>query len=495
MAVASSSHPQPSAPSEWTEEDIPVDAAELKRLLTCAACNRQLEQPIALPCMHNFCNHPCVQNMRERGQLTCPTCQASFIAGSEKPNFVVREILDAMKAAEQKRPENVCPFCDQQTEFKEFCLHCSMEVCRKCCLEHLLSVKDEIQSCNEHFVPMLDIPNAIQLQIIQLEDAGKRFLSEIEDNFNQSVSLVTTYKAAWDELARRIPESPNPSHAESNSEGANVQQESETVVPQPWSTIHVDFVTKTKNCHYFIAIDTTTQWPEVIFTAHAAAPVAVMSLRRIFARFGIPQTLISDDKPQFCTPQFAEFCSQHEIEYIRTPSTRQNSRDDIKYFTEEFKKWLDEYPRSVPSRDALLNFLLKYRSSPNPQTRNGISPAELLLGRKLTTPSGELTIQIPVSDFSPMDQPCIAHQWTPITEKTPKPPPHMVPAAAVMGSSGNHYNVGDEVFTCDRTGMIRNGRIVKQCGAVMYDVEVDGKMLTRHIKQLLPKSPGTGFSR
>ncbi|UYV75549.1 PYROXD1 [Cordylochernes scorpioides] len=121
---------------------------------------------------------------------------------------------------------------------------------------------------------------------------------------------------------------------------------------RPWQKIGMDLF-KFENKWYLVVIDYYSRFPEMIQLDRLTANVVVRSCKSIFARHGIPETVVSDNGTQFgAAREFSNFARQNRCE-------------------KEIKK----------NQDPSLG-LLEYRSTP---LENGYSPAELLMGRKLRT--------------------------------------------------------------------------------------------------------------
>ncbi|UYV71047.1 K02A2.6-like, partial [Cordylochernes scorpioides] len=106
------------------------------------------------------------------------------------------------------------------------------------------------------------------------------------------------------------------------------------------------------------------------------ASVVVRSCKSIFARHGIPETVVSDNGTQFgAAREFANFARQYGFTHVtsspRFPQSNGMAEAGVKIAKMILKK----------NQDPSLG-LLEYRSTP---LENGYSPAELLMGRKLRT--------------------------------------------------------------------------------------------------------------
>ena len=68
---------------------------------------------------------------------------------------------------------------------------------------------------------------------------------------------------------------------------------------------------------YLIVVDAHFKWPEVIEMWSTTASKTITELRKIFASYGLPQQVISDNKPQFASKEFAKFTAQNGIKRIQ----------------------------------------------------------------------------------------------------------------------------------------------------------------------------------
>ena len=67
-----------------------------------------------------------------------------------------------------------------------------------------------------------------------------------------------------------------------------------TTLPKyPWQQIGTDLF------QYLIAIDYFSRYPEVIILSSTTSKGVILALKTIFARHGIPETVISDNGPQY----------------------------------------------------------------------------------------------------------------------------------------------------------------------------------------------------
>ncbi|XP_048775245.2 uncharacterized protein K02A2.6-like [Ostrea edulis] len=74
-----------------------------------------------------------------------------------------------------------------------------------------------------------------------------------------------------------------------------------------WQRIHVDFAGPFQGSMFLVAVDAFSKWPEVVQMSTTTADRTVDVLRRIISRNGLPDSLVSDNGPQFVFETFQDF--------------------------------------------------------------------------------------------------------------------------------------------------------------------------------------------
>ena len=245
---------------------------------------------------------------------------------------------------------------------------------------------------------------------------------------------------------------------------------------KPWSRVHVDFAGPFLGTTFFIAVDAHSKWPEVYEMSSVTSARTIMVLRHLFAKYGIPEQLVSDNGSQFTSDEFAEFLRANGVKHIRSAPYHPASNGAAERFVRTFKTAMKAgHQQKLSTHHRLENFLLTYRSTPHATTNQ--TPAALFLGRELRTRLDLL-------------KPSIARQ---VEEKQ----------ASQKEKHDRHarereFHVGQQV-------MVRNlrpgpawvpGTIVKRLGPVSFLVEVSGLIWKRHVDHLRmytdnPESVGT----
>ena len=102
----------------------------------------------------------------------------------------------------------------------------------------------------------------------------------------------------------------------------------------------------------------------------------ITHLKAIFARFGIPVILVTDNGPQFDSLEMKQFAQVYEFQHTTTSPYYPQANGLAERMVKTVKKLLEH---TVDPYKALLSYL----ATPLPWC--GLSPAELLMGRKIRT--------------------------------------------------------------------------------------------------------------
>ena len=94
---------------------------------------------------------------------------------------------------------------------------------------------------------------------------------------------------------------------------------------RPWEKLGIDFF-KLKGVTYLLVIDYFSKYAEVCRMKSTTASALIRILQSIFARFGYPDEIISDQGPPYDSKEFSEFTKQHDI--LHNPSSPQYARSN-----------------------------------------------------------------------------------------------------------------------------------------------------------------------
>ena len=85
----------------------------------------------------------------------------------------------------------------------------------------------------------------------------------------------------------------------------------------PWTRIHMDFAGPFQGRMFFIVVDAHSKWPEVVEMTTTTTANTLKALRKMFAQYGLPEQMVSDNGPQFVSAELATFAKKNGIKHIR----------------------------------------------------------------------------------------------------------------------------------------------------------------------------------
>ncbi|KXJ23209.1 Uncharacterized protein K02A2.6 [Exaiptasia diaphana] len=230
----------------------------------------------------------------------------------------------------------------------------------------------------------------------------------------------------------------------------------------PWQRIHIDFAGPFKDSMFFVVVDAHSKWPEVIPMKSTTSSKTIEVLRNLFARFGIPEQLVSDNGPQFVSDEFQTFMKSNGIRHITSapyhPATNGLAERSVQTFKQALKSMEGS---SSPLKEKLAKFLINYRNTPHLTT--GESPAQMMLGRPLRT---RLDLVKPNRNRKMLNK---QHEQS-------------MQSALHNATPARQIALGDTVMARDYRGDYKWRQ-----GPLMYKVQVSPNLIwRRHIDQLLP---------
>ncbi|XP_063750626.1 uncharacterized protein K02A2.6-like [Eleginops maclovinus] len=148
-----------------------------------------------------------------------------------------------------------------------------------------------------------------------------------------------------------------------------------TLPERPWQRVAVDLF-QWDNAMYLVVIDYYSRYIEVANLTSTTTAHVTGKLKSIFARHGVPETVISDNGPQFSAAEFAAFARDYDFTHTtsspRYPQSNGEAERAVRTVKYLLKKGEDPHKA-----------LMAYRATP---LTHGSSPAQLLMGRNIRTP-------------------------------------------------------------------------------------------------------------
>ncbi|XP_062537880.1 uncharacterized protein K02A2.6-like [Armigeres subalbatus] len=153
-----------------------------------------------------------------------------------------------------------------------------------------------------------------------------------------------------------------------------------------WQRVHIDYAGPIEGDYFLLGIDSHSKWVEIVRTKSITTSATICILRSLFARLGMPETLVSDNGTQFTSAEFAQFCLENGVNHVTTAPFHPQSNGQAERFVDTFKRAIKKIREGKGAiQEALDTFLMTYRSTPNPSAPQGKSPSEVIFGRRIRT--------------------------------------------------------------------------------------------------------------
>jgi len=235
---------------------------------------------------------------------------------------------------------------------------------------------------------------------------------------------------------------------------------------RPWQRIHVDFAGPVRGRNFLILVDAHSKWPDVIEMRSTTSTATIRELRQLFATFGLPEQLVSDNGPQFTSDEFKSFLKSNGVKHICSAPYHPSSNGAAERFVRTFKRAMKtaDHP-DLSFHQQLMSFLLAYRTTPHSTT--GVTPSSLFLYRTVRTRLDLLHPEIAETVRQKQTEQKHGHD---------------------KHSRVRNFNVGQRVSVRNyRSGpKWITGTITDQLGPLSYQVQVFGdRSWRRHVDQIL----------
>lgn len=143
---------------------------------------------------------------------------------------------------------------------------------------------------------------------------------------------------------------------------------------RPWKRIAMDLC-EYNHQDYLVISDYYSRFIEILHMPSTTSSHVILRSKAIFARFGIPDEVVTDNGPQFSSAEFQKFAKQLDFRHCTSSPHHPQGNGHAERAVQTAKKILKQ-------ADPVMALMI-YRSTPCSST--GYSPAELLMGRKIRT--------------------------------------------------------------------------------------------------------------
>ena len=97
---------------------------------------------------------------------------------------------------------------------------------------------------------------------------------------------------------------------------------------------------------FLLAVDAHSKWPEIHEMSSTTVAKTIKILRNIFASYGLPEQIVTDNGPQFTATDFAKFMKANGIRHIRSAPYHPASNGLAERLIQSFKQAVKAGPWS-----------------------------------------------------------------------------------------------------------------------------------------------------
>ena len=143
----------------------------------------------------------------------------------------------------------------------------------------------------------------------------------------------------------------------------------------PWERVATDLF-ELNDTVYLLLVDYYSRYIEVQKLRSPTSARIITAMKGVFARFGVPATVVSDNGPQYSSKEMREFAELYSFTHLTSSPYYPQANGLAERVVKTAKGLLENSPDPYMA-------LLSYRATPLPWC--GLSPAELLMGRRIRT--------------------------------------------------------------------------------------------------------------
>ena len=290
----------------------------------------------------------------------------------EEGNLYVNYVFQTLPAT-GKRLEEIKAHLQEDEVCKQIMAYCNKGWPEKCSLKGPVKLyapfAAELTVQNGLLLKgsRLVIPASMRLDMLDKLHAGHQGIVKCRVRARESVW--------WPGIGRQLEELVNECPVCRKYRRNHVEPMIASELPDyPWQKVASDQLFW-KGKTYLLVVDYYSRFIEVSPLASTTSQSIIASLKTIFSRFGIPETFISDNGPNYASKDFVNFAKDYGFTHVTSSPLYAQANGEAERAVQTVKRLFDKCP------DPHLA-LLAYRSTPLEQ---GYSPAQLLMSRNLRT--------------------------------------------------------------------------------------------------------------
>ena len=165
----------------------------------------------------------------------------------------------------------------------------------------------------------------------------------------------------------------------------------------PFDEVSIDFASVNGET-FLLVIDDHSRFPFVEPVSSTSANVVIPKLDKLFAMFGTPRVVKSDNGPPFNGEEFAKFAQVLGFKHRSVTPLWPRANGEVERFVKTLKKYIKAAKTDGKNwRKELQTFLRNYRITPHATT--GVAPSVLLMKRAVRNKIPQINNADPISEI------------------------------------------------------------------------------------------------
>lgn len=153
---------------------------------------------------------------------------------------------------------------------------------------------------------------------------------------------------------------------------------------RPWDRVHIDFAYDKRMGNVLVMADAYSGWIEAALCRNRQVETVIDQMRAVFARFGVPLTVVADNAPEFSSIELRSWLTNIGCRLLHSPEYRPSSNGQAERMVKVLKDGIRSYNPSKCSMTAYIHrILLVHRNTAN---RGGKTPAQIMFNREVRCP-------------------------------------------------------------------------------------------------------------
>ena len=240
-------------------------------------------------------------------------------------------------------------------------------------------VQGELTVCSTHCIILrgtrIVIPETMQQRMIDLAHEGHQGIAKIKSLLREKVWFVGIDGAVEKKVKSCL--ACQATTTETNREPLHMLP-----LPEgPWKEVSVDL---SGGGYLLVVYDDYSRYPVVEVVTSVSSKAVIPRLNKIFAEFGVPETVRSDNGPPLNSKEFKEFAERVGFSHRRVTPLWPRANGEVERFMRKLKKSIEAAKvEHRPWKEELCELLRNYRATPHCTT--GRPPATVLFNRPIRT--------------------------------------------------------------------------------------------------------------